>query len=259
MSDPIVLERDGDVATVVLNRPARRNACNLAMWRHLAAVMGRLADDEAVRCVLVRGAGGEAFGAGADVTEFEQHRLSAEQARAYDREMAPALHGLRDCPHPVVALVQGPCMGGGLGIATFCDLRIAGEGARFAVPIKRLGHLLALPELAELIALVGRAGALELLLEGRVWTAQEAYAKGLVTRVVPDDQAAGEAAATARRIADGAPLAARGHKELVRRLADPAPPSEAELDRPFAICDSADYKEGVRAFLARESPRFRGR
>lgn len=259
MDEPILLQRDGEVATVILNRPERRNACDLAMWRRLGEVMGDLRGDDRLRCVVVRGAGGEAFGAGADIAEFEKERYSGEQARAYNRQMTPALHGLRDCPHPVIALVEGACMGGGLEIAMFCDLRIAGQGARFGIPVKRLGHVLALPELEELVALVGRANAMELLLEGRVWTAEEAYVKGLATRVVADGEVEQEAYATARRIAEGAPIAAREHKAFARRVADPAPLTAEELDEPFRACDTEDYKEGIRAFLAKEKPKFKGR
>jgi len=259
MTDPILLERQDRIATVVLNRPERRNACNLAMWQRLGDVMAELRNDPALRCVVVRGAGGEAFGAGADISEFEQHRFSAAQARAYNEDVARALHGLRDCPHPVVALVQGPCVGGGLELAMMCDLRIAGEGAKFGIPINRLGHVLATEELAELMSLVGRAGALELLLEGRLWDAREAYVRGLVTRVVSDDSAEAEVDATARRIAAGAPLAARQHKALTRRLLESEPLSAAERDIPFQSCDTEDYKAGVRAFLAKEKPEFEGR
>lgn len=259
MDEPILLQREGAIATVTLNRPERRNACDLAMWRRLGEVMAELAGDDDLRCVVLRGAGGEAFGAGADIAEFEKERYSAEQARAYNRQMVPALHGLRDCPHPVIALIEGACMGGGLEIAMFCDLRIAGQGARFAIPVKRLGHVLALPELQELVDLVGRPATLELLLEGRIWSAGEAYAKGLITRVVADSEVEAEAYATARRIAKGAPIAARRHKVFARRVQDPTQLTAEDLDEPFRACDTEDYKEGIRAFLAKEKPAFKGR
>ncbi len=259
MDEPILFQRDDAVVTVTLNRPERRNACDLAMWRRLGEVMDELRGDDRLRCVVIRGAGGEAFGAGADIAEFQQTRYSADQAREYNRQMTPALHGLRDCPHPVIALIEGACMGGGLEIAMFCDLRIAGQGARFGIPVKRLGHILALPELEELVDLVGRANALELLLEGRIWTADEAYVKGLATRVVADAEVEQEAYGTAKRIAEGAPIAARGHKVFARRVKDPAPLTAEELDEPFRACDTEDYKEGIRAFLAKAKPRFKGR
>jgi enoyl-CoA hydratase/carnithine racemase len=259
VSDPILLERDQGVATLTLNRPERRNACDLAMWRRLGALLDALNADDTVRCIVVRGAGGEAFCAGADISEFERERFSAAQARAYNAVMAPALYALRDSPHPSVALVQGACMGGGLELAIFCDLRIAGANAKFGIPINRIGHALPTAELAELVQLVGRPAALELLLEGRIWDAERAELRGLATRVVPDADAVEEAYAAARRIAAGAPIAARVHKQLARRIAAGAELTEDEADRPFQTCDSADYRTGVRAFLAKQKPQFEGR
>jgi enoyl-CoA hydratase/carnithine racemase len=228
------------------------------MWRELHRVMDEVNADGELRCVVVRGAGGEAFGAGADMSEFETERFSAEQARNYNAVMAPAIYALRDSPHPTVALVEGACMGGGLEMAIFCDLRIAGESAKFGIPINRIGHGLPLPELSELVALVGRPAALELLLEGRIWSAEEARERGLVTRVVGDKAVADEAYAAAGRIARGAPIAARLHKRMARRVAQPEPLTAEELDEPFRTCDTADYKAGVRAFLNKEKPDFRG-
>ncbi len=259
MSEPILLSRADAIATITLNRPERRNACDLAMWRRLGQVMAEVNADESLRCVVVRGAGGQAFCAGADISEFERDRFTAEQARAYNDVMTPAVYALRDSPHPTIALVEGACMGGGLEMAIFCDLRIAGAGASFGIPINRIGHALPLPELAELIDLVGRPAALELLLEGRIWTAERAEQRGLVTRVVADAAVEEEAYAAAGRIARGAPIAARAHKTLARRLRDPAPLDAADHDRPFQTCDTADYREGVRALLEKRKPDFRGR
>jgi len=173
--------------------------------------------------------------------------------------MHATAHALAECPIPLVAQIHGICVGGGLEIAALCDLRICGEGSRFGAPIKNLGLVMAYAEMAPLVRLVGPDVALEILLEGRIFDAAEAQAKGLVTRVVPDGDVAAEAAATAARIAEGAPLAARWHKKFARRLADPAPVSAAEADECFACFDTEDFREGYAAFLAKRKPQFRGR
>jgi enoyl-CoA hydratase/carnithine racemase len=159
----------------------------------------------------------------------------------------------------MVALIQGACVGGGLLVATQCDLRICGDSSRFGVPVKNLGLVEAYDELAGMMKVVSRAHSLEILLEGRIWGAREAYEKGLVNRVVPDDKVAEEAYATARRIADGAPLAARWHKKFINRLADPRPLSAQERDESYDCFDTADFREGVSAFLAKRKPRFAGK
>ncbi len=169
------------------------------------------------------------------------------------------MQALAACRHPVVALIQGACVGGGLLVACQCDLRICNESARFGVPVKNLGLVEAYDELQGMMRVTSRAVALEILLEGRIWSAREAYEKGLVSRVVPDERAVEEAYVTARRIAEGAPLAARWHKKFIRRLADPRPLTEAELDESYACFDTEDFREGVAAFLAKRKPRFQGK
>ena len=259
MTDLVRLERDGDIARVVLNRPERLNAFNLAMWERMGTVMEQVADMSDLRCLLLGGGESKAFGAGADIGEFPEVRFSAGQAEDYARAMGPALEGLEDCPIPTVAAIRGACMGAGLEIALLCDLRICGEGARFGIPINRIGHCLPYAAMRPMVALVGQATAFEILLEGRILGAAEAYAKGLVTRVVSDAEVETEAAATAQRIAAGAPLAARWHKRFVRRAADPRPLSDEEWREPFEACDTADYREGIRAFLEKQTPDFEGR
>jgi len=158
-----------------------------------------------------------------------------------------------------VALIQGACVGGGLLIASQCDLRICNESARFGVPVKNLGLTESYDELQAMMRVIGPAASLEILLEGRIWGAREAYEKGLVSRVVPDAEVAGEAYATARRIADGAPLVARWHKKFIRRLADPRPLGAEEYAESYACFDTEDFRTGYRAFLEKRKPRFTGR
>jgi enoyl-CoA hydratase len=258
MTDPILVARDGAIATVALNNPGRLNALNRAMWAQLGEAMRELSADERLRCVVVRGAGEKAFAAGADIAEFATERADALQAKAYGHLIHETMQAVGRCRHPTVAMIQGACVGGGLEIAAMCDLRVCGQSSRFGIPVNKLGLTMAYGELMGLLALVGRAVALEILLEGRVFDADEAYRKGLVNRVVPDGKVEEEAFATARRIADGAPLVNRWHKQFIARLAFAAQVSPEEWDEGFACFDTADYKEGVAAFLAKRKPDFRG-
>jgi len=257
----ILVERNGGVATVTLSNPGKLNAITVAMWRELKRVMDALSADDALRCVVLRGAGDEAFAAGADIAEFATERDNVVQGRRYHCEhVHGALKAVGECRHPTIAMIHGPCAGGGLEIACMCDLRIAGRSGRFGVPINRLGFAIAYDELAALLPLTGRAVALEILVEGRMWDAAEALQKGLVTRVVPDSDLEQEAYAAARRIADGAPLVNRWHKRFARRLTpQPAPLTESEIAENFAYFATEDYRIGVQAFAAKKRPQFKGR
>lgn len=261
MTARIATRRDGDIATVELSNPGKLNALTVAMWRELATAMRGLSDTEDIRCIVLRGAGEAAFAAGADIAEFATVRNTREQGEVYHRtHVQGALRAIAECRHPTVAMIHGPCVGGGLEIACQCDLRIAGESARFGVPINRLGFPIAYDELLAVLPVTGRAVALEMLLEGRVWDAREAHGKRLVARVVPDAELAQEAYATARRIADGAPLAARWHKHMIRRLSpQPAPLSESERADNFQYFDTEDYRVGYEAFMAKRKPVFKGK
>jgi enoyl-CoA hydratase/carnithine racemase len=257
----IDVTRDGDIATVALNNPGKLNALSIAMWRELARVMHDLSADDALRCIVLRGAGDKAFAAGADIEEFVAERATLDQARTYHHDfVGSVLKAVGECRHPTIAMIQGACVGGGLEIACNCDLRISGESGRFGVPINRLGFAIAYDELAGLLALAGRAVAAEMLLEGRVWSAGEAFAKGLLTRVVADTQVQPETYAAARRIADGAPLVARWHKQFIRRLAITAAPlTAAEKDANFDYLKTEDYRQGIDAFINKKKPTFKGK
>ena len=258
-ADAILTTRNGPVATVTLNRPDKLNALTKAMWQALGDAVTALGADESVRCIVVRGAGERAFSPGNDISEFARERSNSTQARAYGAVMHATARALADCPVPLIAQIHGICVGGGLEIAALCDLRICGASSRFGAPIKDLGLVMAYAEMEPLVRIVGVAVALEILLEGRIFDAAEAKAKGLVTRVVADDCVASEVAATAQRIADGAPLVARWHKQFARRLADPAPIAASEADECFDCFDTEDFRIGYAAFLAKRKPGFTGK
>lgn len=261
MIPDILVTRERDVATVTLHNPPKLNALTLAMWQRFRREVEALSDDESLRCVVIRGAGREAFAAGADIAEFAQVRDNAEQGRSYHTEhVFGALRAVEACRHPTVAMIYGPCVGGGFEIACQCDLRLSARSGRFGVPINRLGFAIAYDELGAVLPVVGRAGALEILLEGRVIGADEAYEKGLVTRVVDDDDLDAEVAAAVARIVGGAPLVARWHKSFLRRLAPQAAPlTEAEIRANFDYFATEDYRAGYAAFLAKRKPQFKGR
>jgi enoyl-CoA hydratase len=259
LSEPsIVVERGGPITTVVIDRPAKLNAMTKPLWRALGETIDALSADDSVRCIVLRGAGEKAFSPGNDISEFQTERSNVEQARAYGAVMHRTLDALRRCRHPIVAMIHGICVGGGLEIAAMCDLRICGASSRFGVPIKNLGLVMAHAELDGLVRLAGQAAALEILLEGRIFDAQEALEKRLVTRVVPDDRVTDEALETAQRIADGAPLVARWHKQFVQRVMNPAELTEAEREQDFACFGTEDFRTGYQAFLDKIKPNFKG-
>ena len=259
MASTILIDRDQTTATVTLNKPEKMNALNLEMWGALAKAFQALSADDSLRCIVLRGAGEKAFAAGADVAEFAAVRSNVEQARAFAKITHTAMQAIATCPHPVIAMIHGACVGGGLEIASVCDMRICGASSRFGIPVKRLGLVVSYSELKPLVSLVGSAMALEILLEGRVFDAAEALAKGLVNRVVADQNVEKEVLAVAARISEGAPLVARWHKQFVRRLADPMPLADAELDECYACFETQDFDIGYQAFLNKGKAVFTGR
>jgi enoyl-CoA hydratase len=253
---------DTPLARVEINRPASRNALNLAVWRSLAERLPVLGARTDVRVVIVHGAGDEAFLAGADITEFPTARADATMAAAYERETHAALAALAAIPQPVIAMINGICFGGGCSVALACDLRFAADHARFAIPAARLG--LAYPfshGVESLVHLVGPAHAADILLSARVLDAQEALRIGLVNRVVPSHDLKGMTREYALRMAQGAPLSLAAHKAAIQAARPTVTEGDVEqLHALVARCfDSADYQEGVAAFLEKRRPRFTGR
>lgn len=258
-SPHIRTERHGDIAVVLFDRPEKRNAFNLAMWETLAATMGRLSADESLRAVMLRGAGAEAFSAGADISAFEAERGSREKEDHYGEIVHQGMQSVRACIHPTVAMIRGVCIGGGAGIATMCDFRVGGEGIRFGITARNLGIWYPYAELDPVIQIAGTAVAAEVFIEGRIFTGREAYEKGLLSRVVPDERVEEEAMALARRIAEGAPLSARFHKRAIIALrgALPITPEDEARVNDFVLTE--DFQNAFRDFLAKRKPSFRGR
>lgn len=259
MAGTVHLEIGRGLARLTLDSPGKLNAISVAMWGTLAQHCASVAADNSVRCVIVQGAQGH-FAAGADIAEFPQVRFDETSGRGYHLAlMAPALEGLRTLPMPVLAAIEGNCIGGGLEIALACDLRVARSDARLGAPVGRLGFPFAVPELKVLLQLVGPAVAAELLLAGRLLTGEEAERKGLVQRAVAPAQFALAVEETIDGVLAGSPLAARLNKANLLRLKEGREVSAQELQASFGFFRSADYAEGIAAFLERRPPQFTGR
>lgn len=257
--DELRVERSGAVATVVINRPEQHNAINYAMWGEIPALCAALERDPAVRVVVWRGAGDDAFSAGGDIAEFAWQRSNRAQAEAYNARVDAALACIAALEKPAIAAVKGYCIGGGLMLACHCDLRLAAGNARFAIPVARLGAVITYAEMRRFLDVMGSNVLTDLLLTGHTLDAVEAHVVGLCNQVYPLELLDRAVADTAERIAGLAPLAQRTHKQMLRALArtpDPAALSAADLDLPAAVFDSADYREGTQAFLDKRTPRF---
>jgi enoyl-CoA hydratase len=245
------------IARLTLANAGKRNALSVAMWRELRRHVALLnAKPEGTRVVIVAGEGGQ-FASGGDIDEFPQFRFDAASlARFHEEDVRPALVALLDCELPLVAQIEGACIGGGLEVAACCDLRIAGTGARFGVPIARLGFPMAPAELEIVAAVFGATVLREMLLEARALEAAQALARGLVTRVVADADVAAEALATARGIAALSPQALRLNKRALREFAQPRPSLASERAPHYAYAPSAEHREGVAAFAQKRPARY---
>ncbi len=264
MSDPIDTlrcERDGALLRLTLNQPDKHNAISFEMWQGIAAALAEAGGDEQVRVVVLRGAGGRAFSAGADISQFGERRSGREAVAEYNAAVSQAYQAVLECPKPVLACIEGYCLGGGLGLALCCDLRYAATDARFAIPAARLGLGYSYQGLRLLVGLVGPSRAKEILFTARRYRADEALAMGLVNRLYPPAELAAAVDEQAATIAGNAPLTVRGVKLTVAEiLRDPGVADLALCQRLVDECyASEDYAEGRRAFAEKRPPRFRGR
>ncbi|GAC1338032.1 MAG: enoyl-CoA hydratase [Acetobacteraceae bacterium] len=249
------------VGLVTFNQPDKLNAMSVEMWQGLEAILDAFAHDDAVRVVVLTGAGHKAFVSGADISQFAETRGNADAQRDYDRGTAAGRAKLAGFPKPVIARVRGYCLGGGLGIALQADLRIAATDSQFGIPAARLGTANGTELVRQLAALIGPAHAKSLLFTGARIDAVEAGRIGLVNQVVRDQDLNDVVVDLARAIADNAPLSVRAAKMAVDSALPAMDPArnalvEAAVD---ACADSADYREGRTAFLEKRMPRFTGR
>ncbi len=259
MPGSITFHHDAPIARVVLANPGKLNAIDIAMWRELRALfegLQALPAANAPRAVIVCGSGGQ-FASGGDIVEFAEFRF--DEARLHDFHeniVAPALHAMLACDIPLVAQIDGACIGGGLEIAACCDIRVCGQGSRFGAPIAKLGFPMAPAELQILSRVAGSALLREMLLEARLIDANLALALGLVHTVVDDAQVEVEALQRAERIAELSPQAARINKRTLRQIAAGGPDAR-ERHAHFGYAPSAEHREGVMAFIEKRTPRFR--
>jgi enoyl-CoA hydratase/carnithine racemase len=262
MSQELLWEVNGGTAKITINRPGQRNAFTYEMWKRLGAVMRELQADPEVRVVVLRGAGTQAFSAGADIAEFEEQRRNASLAIKYHAAVEDAFKAVANLPKPTIAMVAGFCIGGGLELAIATDIRVAADNSRFGMPTAKLGIVMPHWEMSRLVRLVGAGRAMDIVLTARLVEAEEALRIGLISRLVPLAEIEQYTEQAANEIAAYAPLSHRWHKEILETVLrnpglDRLTSEEAKL--PFTCFDTEDFQEGRRAFLEKRNPEFRGR
>lgn len=251
-------QADGHIGWLTFNQPERLNAVRLDMWEALPKAVQALVDEPAVRVIVVRGAGEKAFISGADIAEFEQVRHDAATNKPFTAAVTRATASLMEAPKPVIAMINGFCIGGGMVISSACDIRVCSEGSRFGVPAGKLGLGYEIDNFQRLQSIVGKGIALEMLATARHFSAAEMLRANFVSRVVPAAELAALVAELAGQIAATAPLTYAAAKLSSRSTADPAlrDKAQAAIDTCF---NSDDFKEGRAAFHAKRNPVFKGR
>jgi len=260
-TEKLIARKDGAIGWVIFNNPEKRNAMSLEMSEATAATMESYAKDPEVRVVILKGQGDKAFISGADISQFKERRSNAEQVKAAEAISERTNKAIRECPKPVIAMIRGYCMGGGLGTAVVCDLRIASDDSRFGVPAAKLGVGYRFNGIRRLSELVGPSFTAEIFYTGRQFSAQEALQMGLVNRVLPAAELEKYVLDYAATLAGNAPLTIAAVKRcLIELRKDPA---DRDLDLCQRMVDacfaSEDYVEGRNAFMEKRKPVFKGR
>jgi len=253
------VERSGPIGRMVFDNPTRRNAISGEMWRTIPLAMAQFDADPEIRCIVLRGEGTVAFAAGADISEFEARRSSEGGVKEYDGLVDAAQRAIEDSAKPVLALIHGFCIGGGVEVALACDLRYAADSSEFAIPAARLGVGYGVHGTNRLVATVGHAAAREIMFTGRRYSAQDAFAIGLVNRVVPAAELDHYVHERCVELAANAPLSIHASKRIINRLIEAHGDFTTENELTARCMRSEDYKEGRRAFMEKRAARFQGK
>ncbi|MAF37885.1 MAG: enoyl-CoA hydratase [Chloroflexi bacterium] len=261
LNDHIILDPTAPVATVTFNRPSQRNAISFTMWQQFSGMMKKLDADRDVRAVVITGAGGDAFSAGADIQDFDEHRSDSAKGRGYNDAVNGALKTLSDMATPTISMIRGFAVGGGCELAIATDLRIASDDSRMGIPVGKLGISIGHREMRGLVNLVGKGNALYILLSARLLDAQESLRIGLVNQVVKPEDLQEYTYKLAADIAGLAPLSHAANKLTMHQVQNK--PSlenltKREADLPLTQFDTKDYLEGYQAFLEKRRPNFIG-
>jgi enoyl-CoA hydratase/carnithine racemase len=260
-TDKMIARKDGAIGTLIFNNPARHNAVSLEMWRACTDIMDDFSTDPAIRVVIITGAGEKAFVSGADISKFDEERASKDGLEAYNEAVDAGYASVYNCPKPTIAMIRGYCVGGGMGLASCCDIRICTDNSRFAVPAAKLSVGYRYAGVKRLLDIVGPSFTKEIFYTARQFDAEEARIMGFANRVVPDDQLETHVRDYAATIAANAPLTVSSIKFIVGDIA------KDESARDMAKCDamvdecfaSGDYEEGRKAFMEKRKPVFTGK
>jgi enoyl-CoA hydratase len=260
MTSKLIAEVRGSTGILVLNAPERRNALSLDMWRAIPEIIAEFEKNQAIRAIVLKGAGDEAFAAGADISEFEDNRATNDGAKTYDTATYQAMLSLERCSKPVVAAIRGICFGGGMALAMACDLRLASDNSRFCIPAAKLGIGYGLAGTEALVAKLGPALTAEMLFTAKVYNAQEALMRGIVQAVAPVAEFDNLIAAYTTMLGQNAPLTVLAAKKAISAALSTKEEDRAEAHHAVAACmTSTDYAEGRKAFLEKRKPNFQGR